>query len=124
MFHSWDLPPLYESGVRFAYEPDHGSGEEDFAQPPDVYARGWGDCDDLVVYRLSELLAAELQRRRFWAQPEARQRAMLRALATGVASGRLASIKADWEGDSLHVLVRLPDGSTEDPSIILGAPTP
>jgi hypothetical protein len=122
MFHTWGLPPLYQAGVVFQYEQDHGSGEEEFATPPDVYARGWGDCDDLVVYRLAELLADELQHQRFFSAPEERQRTILRKLAAGVALQRLPSIVAKWQGESLHVLIRLPNGQTEDPSIILGAP--
>lgn len=122
MFRSWGLPPLYQSGVRFAYENNHGSGDEEFATPPDVFIRGLGDCDDLVVYRVAELLADELDRVRFWSQTIERQRKTLRQLAVGVASGRLPSVVADWAGESLHVLVRMPDGTTEDPSILLGAP--
>ena len=121
--HEWGLPSLYQSGVVFRYEPNHGDGEEEFAQPPDVFARQWGDCDDLVVYRLAECLAAELDRQNFFASDERRQRALLRKMCVGVASGRLPSIVADWRGESLHVLIRFPNGQTEDPSILLGAPT-
>ena len=52
------LPALYTSSVQYAPEPWSGSGVEEFADPWTVLARGWGDCDDLVIYRAAELLAA------------------------------------------------------------------
>lgn len=52
------LPPLYRTKVRYQSEPNAGSGIEEFADPYTVYERGWGDCDDLVIYRGGELLAA------------------------------------------------------------------
>lgn len=52
------LPLLYSTGVRYAPEPWSGSGVEEFADPWTVLARGWGDCDDLVIYRAAELCAA------------------------------------------------------------------
>lgn len=48
------FPPLYSSGVRFQPEPWAGKLEE-FAHALRVLARGWGDCDDLVCYRVAEL---------------------------------------------------------------------
>lgn len=123
MFGDWGIPSLYHSGVRFAYEPNHGDGHEEFATPPDVYARGWGDCDDLIVYRLAEQYFAWLQRERFFASNERRQRDLLNRLVSLVATGRLPSVQSRWRGESLHVLIRLPNGSEEDPAIILGAPT-
>lgn len=92
---AWRLPPLYQSGVRFAYEPYHGSGREAFDLPITTYQRRWGDCDDLVIYRIAELVAAG-------------ERAMCRTV---------------FVGERLHVLVRRADGSLEDPAILLGAPT-
>lgn len=122
LWESWKLPPLYESGIRFAYEPNHGDGHEEFAQPPDVYARGWGDCDDLVVYRCAELLAAQLPPN--WGDlPERKQREILTRIAIGQASGKLPSVSAIWQGASIHVRVRMPNDDIEDPSILLGAPT-
>ena len=49
------LPPLYQSGVRYQPEPNTGSGIEDWACPWDCIERGWGDCDDLVGWRVAEL---------------------------------------------------------------------
>lgn len=51
------VPPLYESGVRFQMEPNHGRFEE-FALPWTTWERGWGDCDDLVIWRIAELPGA------------------------------------------------------------------
>lgn len=89
----WSLPPLYKAGIRFQQEPNHGSGFEDWALPNVVYARGWGDCDDLVIYRLWELHC----------------------------QGVHATCNAEWVGNGVHVRVRLPNGTIEDPSILLGA---
>lgn len=99
---AWQLPPLYSGGVQFQKEPQHGSGNEEFALPCDVHRRGWGDCDDLVIARLVELAL----------------------------HGVDASCNAEWVGDACHVRVRYndgvpqPDGSIgtlEDPAIICGA---
>ena len=93
-FRRLGLPPLYDSGIRFAYEPNHGTGIEEFADPFLLLARKEGDCDDLCIYRLAEIQAA----------------------------GRSASCRAVWDGTQLHVQVRHPDGSLEDPAKELGAP--
>lgn len=55
MAHIWRLPPLYASGIVYQLEPDHGSGNEDFALPKTTFDLRNGDCDDLVIYRLWEL---------------------------------------------------------------------
>jgi hypothetical protein len=89
----WRLPPLYESGVRFAYEPQHGTGLEMFDLPLVVYQRQWGDCDDLVIWRIAEL----------------------------VATGERATCRAIFVGEQLHVLVRRRNGTLEDPAVLLGA---
>jgi transglutaminase-like putative cysteine protease len=90
-----NLPCLYKSGIRYAPEPGHGTGVEDFAQPWQTYARGEGDCDDLVIYRVSWLKSRGI-----------------RATVTVADFGGM--------GDQ-HVQVRLPDGTIEDPSVILGS---
>ena len=100
----WQLPPLYRSGVRYSLEPGHGSGVEDFALPPDVLRRGVGDCDDLVIWRLAEL----------W------QRYHPTVLPGLIAAGTVPHCIAEWQFGELHVLIRMPDGSTEDPSALLG----
>jgi hypothetical protein len=89
------LPPLYESGIVYQEEPQHGSGVECFDLPMVVLERGWGDCDDLCIYLIAELLSQNIKAE--------------------------ASI-ADWKSQGgMHVQVRLPDGTIEDPSMKLGA---
>ena len=93
----WALPPLYRSGIRFAYEPEHGSGREEFASPLTTYKRRLGDCDDLVIYRLAELKAANIP----------------------------ASCRVFWYNSGMHVQVRRKEklkSWVEDPSIKLGSP--
>lgn len=45
------LPLLYQSGVRYRQE----NRTEWWLGPRDVYARGHGDCEDLVAWRVAEL---------------------------------------------------------------------
>jgi hypothetical protein len=90
------LPPLYGSGMRYALEPNHGKGWEDFANPWTARQRGWGDCDDLILWRGLELNA----------------------------QGEHATVNAEWLGNNVHVRIRRPNGLIEDPSILLGAPAP
>lgn len=87
----WRLPLLYQSGVRYRLEPGHGGGTDYFDLPPSVLRRGWGDCDDLVIWRVGEL----------------------RAL------GVPATVRAEWVDRRVHVKVRWPNGAEEDPSEIL-----
>lgn len=55
-FRRYSLPPLYRSGIKWKRSPSAKSWE-DFALPLTIYERRWGDCDNLVVYRCSELCA-------------------------------------------------------------------
>lgn len=55
------LPLLYSTNIRYEREPWAGEGLEEFADPYTVIKRGWGDCDDLVIYRGAELLARNLR---------------------------------------------------------------
>lgn len=50
------IPLLYTTAIRYQPEPWAGQGIEEFADPWTVFERGWGDCDDLVIYRGAELL--------------------------------------------------------------------
>jgi len=86
------LPPLYKSGVQYRPEPNRGSGVEDFADPWTCYHRKWGDCDDLVIWRLAELIVS------------------------GEAVPPPQVVRA---GTRMHVLVRRANGRLEDPSKIL-----
>lgn len=97
------FPPLYQSKVRFRPEPNAGEYEE-FATADLVLRRGYGDCDDLVAYRVAELRE----------------------------QGEDATIRIHWRdkgattGRLYHVTVRrgktrkFPDGEIEDPSRFLG----
>jgi hypothetical protein len=49
-----NTPLLYSSGVRYQREPNAFRYEE-FADIPTVLKRGWGDCDDLVAWRVAEI---------------------------------------------------------------------
>ncbi len=107
MAQIWRLPPLYESGIRYAKEVDHGSGNEDFQLPNICYAQKSGDCEDLCTYRIWELLC----------------------------SGERATCNAIWQDSAVHVRVRRGPGHRpkghgplcpcsrciEDPAIICGA---
>jgi len=86
------LPPLYKSGVVYRREPASGSGVEDFADPWTCFNRKWGDCDDLVIWRLAELIAS---------------------------GERVPAPQVCRAGTRMHVLVRRASGKLEDPSRIL-----
>jgi hypothetical protein len=86
------LPPLYQSGVEYRPEPNRGSGVEDFADPWTCFARKWGDCDDLVIWRLAELIHF---------------------------GERVPAPQVRRAGARMHVLVRRVSGKLEDPSRIL-----
>jgi hypothetical protein len=126
-----NTPPLYESGVLYT-PPDQADGRpplnrgklrkflaivrdmgidpetalmivrmlkgiEIFLGIPETYRRGKGDCNELVPIRIAELWRA----------------------------GIAASPYLTWEhnergGISYHCIVQWPDGSAEDPSLILG----
>lgn len=88
------FPPLYSTKVRWRNEPLAGQGIEEIATLPTVLRRGWGDCDDLVAWRIAELRLRGI---------EAEAKVIYRP------KKRL-----------YHVLVRLPNGESEDPSRLLG----
>lgn len=87
-----DFPLLYSAGVRYRPEVD----TEDWLGPPEVLAQRWGDCEDLTLWRCAELLARGTD-------------------CHPICTGR----RSPLGGLSQHVLVGYPDGSTEDPSLIL-----
>jgi hypothetical protein len=87
------LPALYGGTIRYQREARGAEGlREDWCTAPVVAARGFGDCEDLACYR-----AAELQVRGIHARPDVIKFARV------------------W-----HIVVRMPDGSVEDPSKRLG----
>jgi hypothetical protein len=88
------LPPLYSTGVRYEREPNAGQWE-DFKPPYRTFEDGFGDCDDLVLWRVAELKAKG-------------ERASVQCL-----------VKADPTGLKMHVRVRRADGREEDPSVLV-----
>jgi hypothetical protein len=58
------LPRLYSiprEQLKFKEEPWAGQGVEEFATPWMVYERGWGDCDDYVIWRCAELITQGIE---------------------------------------------------------------
>jgi len=90
-----EAPLFYQAGLRYARE---APGEEDFQPIPKLYARGYGDCEDLSAARAADLRV----RFNVQAKPEVIQ------IRPGL-----------W-----HIFVRLPDGRAEDPSAHLGMEIP
>ncbi len=84
------LPPIYKSGVRYEPEP---TGSEHWLRADQVFADGFGDCEDLACWR-----AAEVRRKG------------VPAVAVAKRSGRRR----------FHAIVVFPDGTWEDPSRRLG----
>lgn len=85
-----NLPYLYSSGVAYRREP---AGREDWLTADQTYKRKFGDCEDLAAWRAAELRLEGIPAR-----------------AAVLRTGRRR----------FHAVVRWPDGTIEDPSIILG----
>lgn len=84
------LPPLYEAGINYQKEP---LGRERWQLPRETYRLRSGDCEDLCIYRVTELRRA----------------------------GEDAWCLVRQTGPKLwHVLVAREDGSVECPSRALG----
>lgn len=89
-------PLLYQSGVR--YRDDSYTKFDEWCDIPTTLARGWGDCDDLVPWRIAELWRDGVRN------------------ATGMAIAQKLS-----NGSILfHALIKFGNGQTEDPSRLLG----
>lgn len=105
LFLRHKLPSLYDTRakvaphVRFRNEPWAGKFEN-IASALVVLKRGWGDCDDLVAYRIGELRAKGI---------DATAKVYIREHRL---QNRIVNL--------YHVEVRLPDGSVEDPARYLG----
>lgn len=84
------LPPLYRAGVRYRRE----RRTENWKNCEQIFAAGYGDCEDLCAWRAAELrMAGEIE----------------------------AQVIVEKSGPRLwHVLVRRASGDIEDPSAILG----
>lgn len=87
------VPPLYRAGVRYRAE---RYPREEWKGLGVVHEDGEGDCEDLACARAAELIV-----RGHAARPVFRWRRL----------GRLSIY---------HIVVRHPDGSIEDPSLVLG----
>lgn len=85
-------PKLYESGIYYRRVIEDHNGDDDWADIPSCFTNGYGDCEDLVAWRVAELRMQGIH---------------------AVPGVRLA--KND-DARLYHVFVLLPDGSVEDPS--------
>jgi len=83
-----DVPPLYRSGIRYRRDPG-----EVWQTPSETASVGYGDCEDLALYRAYELRRAGIPARVrvYQATPK-----------------------------TMHVVVERGDGIIEDPSRALG----
>lgn len=61
-FKRRQLPRLRDSGIVFAEDPNYGSGVERFHLPWEVYEKGEGDCNDVILYGMCELIAYDRAR--------------------------------------------------------------
>lgn len=83
---------------RVRYEREREAGEE-FADALTVLRRGWGDCDDLICWRIAELReAGENAKVVIYARPRKRK-------------------NDPWR---MHCQLRRGDGTIEDPSRFMG----
>ena len=71
-------------------------GIEIFRDIPTLYKRGHGDCDNIASARAAELRLA------------------------GIKASPYITWRERWNGTTYHALVRWPDGTSEDPSLLLG----
>lgn len=103
-------PPLYASGVVYREE---RPGEEDWPDIPKVLAKGYGDCEDLVAWRVAELRVAGHS-----CEPVLKWQWLPSDYLREIGYPRKYIPKRGvW---LVHCLVRFPDGSIEDPSKLLG----
>jgi hypothetical protein len=86
-------PGIYSSGVRYQREPE---GIEDWQSIPAMLVSRFGDCEDLACWRTAEL----------------RQQ--------GIAANPAFYFRRIGQTLLYHIVVRLPNGQTEDPSAKLG----
>lgn len=101
-----DFPLLYEAGVKYQpedLEHNYRNGyEEDIKDVVELYRTGHGDCDDIATVRAAEL------RVKFGIQAVP---CIMWKFITGDDGKKVLLI---------HVLVMLPDGTIEDPCVVLG----
>ena len=53
------IPNIYGSGVRYRLEEE---GTEEFVDLAEILRRGWGDCAQLVSWRMAELMVRQNER--------------------------------------------------------------
>lgn len=88
------MPPLYSAGVVYRKEP-----REVWRHAADVYAEGWGDCEDLAAWRAAEL-------------------------RTTGQDPRAAVVTYKSGPKRYHAVVARGSGAIEDPSRVLGMRAP
>lgn len=93
------LKNFYSYKIRYQPEPAN-QRFEDWADPWTVIERGWGDCDDMVLWRLAEILVASK-----WQEGDPLPAWPLVAQKIGT--------------ENYHVLLRHRSGKTEDPAAIM-----
>lgn len=103
-----DYVPLFRSGVKYVAE---APGREEWKDVPKLYSDRHGDCEDLACAYAGELQAGKgliLRGGRYvW------QRHPISALPA-------IRWKRFSQGLLIHVVTLFPDGSTIDPSVLLG----
>jgi hypothetical protein len=108
--HYPKTPSLYESGVVYEREPP---GREDWQDIFTTLRRGGGDCEDLATWRAADLITRGVPARAF-----GRPRPMM--IPRPCSEGAIACEGKPEVGTLWHILVRLPNGTIEDPSKKLG----
>jgi hypothetical protein len=101
-----ETPELYKSGVYYVDPPATGGQDDDWQDIPTTLAMGYGDCDDLAPWRAAEL----------------RKQGIMALAVSRVVYDRKMSAKLDNHFYSCHALVQHPDGTMEDPTVILNRP--
>lgn len=90
-----ETPSIYASGVVYQEEPP---GAEDWQDIPTCLKLRWGDCEDLACWRSAELRVRH-----------------------GIHAVPYFTKQVKSDGSTLyHIMVRLPNGMSEDPSRQLG----
>lgn len=117
--HPGLIPRLYDSPVVFRPEPNAGKYEE-IASARRVASRGWGDCDDLVAYRIGEILcdgqkAAAKVYVKFHLKRDGRIYELTWPEAVEAKKNRIGKVLSLY-----HAQVRKDNGSVEDPARLLG----
>lgn len=88
------LPPFYECNIRYKPEPEASLAEE-WTDPYTTFTRKYGDCDDMVIWRLAEIIND-----------------------SGVGSA-WPSVAREIGTGKYHVLIAKNNGTYEDPARIM-----